>query len=1221
MAAVAVAAMSAPAQAAVPTGFTVTQYATGFTRPYAMQFAPDGRLFVSQQGGKMRVVKNGTLLAAPFMTLTVDSSGDRGLIGFAFDPEFTSNNYIYVYYTATTPTIHNRVSRFTANGDVVLPGSELVLLDIDDLGSATIHNGGAVHFGPDGKLYITTGENATPSNAQSMSTLLGKVIRINRDGTIPTDNPFYATATGKYKAIWALGLRNPFTAAFQPGPSRFFINDVGARAWEEIDAGVPGANYGWPETEGFTSDPRFHSPVFAYSHGPPLISETNGCAIAGGTFYNPPNPQFPAEYTSAYFFADNCSGWIRRLDTTGGNAVTGFATGIEGPIDLKVGPDGALYYLSRPYESGSGSVFRVAYSGLPAISRQPLDQTVSPGQPATFSVTASGLEPLGYQWQRDGVDLPGATSSSYTLPLAALSDTGAQFRCIVTNALGSTTSSSATLTVTSNGAPAGSITTPGEATTFDAGDTITYSGTGTDPEDGEIPAAGFTWSVVFHHNTHTHSFIPPSSGAKNGSFTIPDAGETASDVYYRIHLTVTDSSGRTHSSHRDVTPNTSTLNIATSPGGLQVKLDDQPTPTPLSQTSVVGMRRTLGVVSPQVVGGVTYEFDSWSDGGAATHEITTPVTGATYTAVYRAVADTTKPTVSVTAPVAGATVSGTVDLAAQASDSGGVTSVKWLVDGVEVGYDSNGAPWTKSWNSATVANGSHKVYAKARDTAGNWGTSATLTFTVNNGAPDTTPPTVSVSAPAAGATVSGSFALAAAASDDLGVTSVAWFVDGLQVAADADGAPWTKTWDSATVSNGSHTVYATASDAAGNRGSSATSTFTVSNGAPDTVKPTVSVTVPVAGATVSGTVDLAAQASDSGGVTSVKWFVDGVEVGYDSNGAPWTKSWNSATVANGSHKVYAKARDTAGNWGTSVTLTFTVSNGVPDTTAPTVAVSAPAAGTTVSGSVALAAEASDNVGVTSVKWYVDGLQVAEDADGAPWTKTWDSSTVSNGSHTVHATASDAAGNAATSQSLTFLVSNQPVDAGLFGDGFESGTLSAWTTVLTGADGTANVQSATVKTGTYAAQLSATAATGSFAYARKTLASPQTELTVSGDFQILQEGASGGDVPIFRLLDATGARILTVARQNADLSKVRVKYGGAAFTSTGRMVLNAWAHFEARVVVAGTGVSTVEVWLDGALIHRTTTASLGYEGVATIQIGNDTARQTFTLVADNITARA
>ena len=192
-----------------------------------MAFAPDGRLFVAQQGGALRVIKNGSLLATPFLTVTVNSSGERGLLGVAFDPDFPINQYVYVYYTATTPAIHNRVSRFTANGDVVVPGSEVVILDLPNL-SATNHNGGAIHFGPDGKLYVAVGENAVPSNSQTLANPLGKLLRINRDGSIPTDNPFYGSTSGINRSIWALGLRNPFTFAFQSSTGRLFINDVGA---------------------------------------------------------------------------------------------------------------------------------------------------------------------------------------------------------------------------------------------------------------------------------------------------------------------------------------------------------------------------------------------------------------------------------------------------------------------------------------------------------------------------------------------------------------------------------------------------------------------------------------------------------------------------------------------------------------------------------------------------------------------------------------------------------------------------------------------------------------------------------------------------------------------------------------------------------------------------------------------------------------------------------
>jgi len=344
--------------AALPPGFVETQFGGNLPgSPTAMAFAPDGRLFVCLQGGQLLVIKNGSLLSTPFVTLTVDSSGERGLLGIAFDPNFTTNNYVYLYYTVSTSPIHNRVSRFTAAGDTAVPGSEAVILELDNLSAATNHNGGAIHFGPDAKLYISVGENGNGANSQTLSNLLGKMLRINADGTIPTDNPFYNTATGNNRAIWALGLRNPFTFAFQPGTTRLFINDVGQSTWEEINDGIAGSNYGWPTTEGPTSNPAFRSPIYYYGHG---TTGTTGCAIVGGAFYNPSVLQFPSSYIGKYFFADLCGGWIRVFDPTAGTA-TGFATGIVNPVDLHVGPDGALYYLAR---GSGGQVFRV--TALPA---------------------------------------------------------------------------------------------------------------------------------------------------------------------------------------------------------------------------------------------------------------------------------------------------------------------------------------------------------------------------------------------------------------------------------------------------------------------------------------------------------------------------------------------------------------------------------------------------------------------------------------------------------------------------------------------------------------------------------------------------------------------------------------------------------------------------------------------------------------------------------------
>jgi glucose/arabinose dehydrogenase len=352
----------------LPDGFQDVNVVSGLSNPTAMQFAPDGRLFVAQQNGQLRVIKNGALLSAPFVSLTVNSSGERGLLGIAFDPNFASNQFVYVFYTATTPAIHNRISRFTANGDVRNTAvSEVVILDFNNL-NATNHNGGALHFGLDGKLYAAHGENANRDNAQTLDNLLGKIIRMNPvppgtnpDAQVPADNPFVDTATGKNRLIWTMGHRNPFTFSIQPGTGLTYVNDVGEVTWEEIDDARAGRNFGWPATEGSfngSSFPQFTNPVYSYRHSG---TAPTGCAITGGAFYNPPVPHFPASYVGRYFFADFCSDWIYSIDPGNPATATQFAAAISSPVDLKVGPDGALYYLAR----GSGSVGKIAFVSPP----------------------------------------------------------------------------------------------------------------------------------------------------------------------------------------------------------------------------------------------------------------------------------------------------------------------------------------------------------------------------------------------------------------------------------------------------------------------------------------------------------------------------------------------------------------------------------------------------------------------------------------------------------------------------------------------------------------------------------------------------------------------------------------------------------------------------------------------------------------------------------------
>ena len=704
--------------ATVPGGFTDSLIANGLSNPTAMELAPDGRIFVCEQGGTLRIIKNGALRSTPFLSVTVDQSGERGLLGVAFDPNFAVNQFVYVYYTATTPTIHNRISRFTASGDVAVPGSEVTVLDLDNLSSATNHNGGAIHFGPDGNLFVAVGDNANGNNSQSLLTVLGKILRISPSGGIPTDNPFFNQTTGKNRAIWALGLRNPFTFSFQPGTGRMFINDVGQNTTEEINDGIAGSNYGWPTCEGICNpaNPNFRDPIYTYAN------DASTCAITGGVFYNPQTAQFPNSYVGDYFFADFCAGWLRTLDPANGNAVAGFATGISSPVDLKVSPDGSLYYLAR----GTGSVNKIQYPANaqpPSITSDPQNQTVAVGQSATFGVSATGTTPLSYQWQRNGAAIAGATSSSYTLSNAQLSDNGALFRAVVTNSFGSATSNTAQLTVTSNTPPTGSITQPPAGTLYQGGQTINYAGTGNDAEDGALPASAFTWQVDFHHDDHFHPFLPATSGATSGSFTIPTTGETSANVWYRIHLTVRDSGGLTQSSFRDILPRTSTVTLQTNPSGLQLRLDGQPVTAPYSFLGVVGILRSLEAVSPQTVGSTTYVFQSWSDVGAASHSISTPATDTTYTAVFSPSAgDTIPPVVSITNPAQGSIVArkSTVTLTATASDNVGVTRVEFYVNGSLQCTDTS-AGYTCSWRVPNQPNRTYQIEARAFDQAGNSG--------------------------------------------------------------------------------------------------------------------------------------------------------------------------------------------------------------------------------------------------------------------------------------------------------------------------------------------------------------------------------------------------------------------------------------------------------------------------------------------------------------------
>lgn len=411
--------------ATIPTGFNEVQVAVGLD-PTTMAFAPDGRLFVCEKPGRVRVIKlvggTYTLLTTSFVDLSpsgsnaVDAINERGLMSVCFDPAFTTNGYVYIYYTTSAAPARNRVSRFTASGDLAVGGSEQVIIDFDAL-PGTVHNGGAMRFGMDGKLYVACGEGSQPGNSQDTTKLLGKMLRLNADGTVPSDNPNYTTPTTMLGAIVGMGLRNPYTMAIQPGTGLMYVNDVGGGGFEEINSYATGsaptkANYGWgmPEPNniegpvgGQPQPADYRNPIHAYSHGV-------GTAICGSAFYNPAAPTgvaFPsATYTGRYFFGDYGdylanTGEIYYIDPANPGTRVPFASAVNRPIAIEIAADGALWYVARggivnggagsEADNGSvntgGSIYRITYTGGGAATKltfvqQPTDcdagTTISP---------------------------------------------------------------------------------------------------------------------------------------------------------------------------------------------------------------------------------------------------------------------------------------------------------------------------------------------------------------------------------------------------------------------------------------------------------------------------------------------------------------------------------------------------------------------------------------------------------------------------------------------------------------------------------------------------------------------------------------------------------------------------------------------------------------------------------------------------------------------------
>ncbi|NDJ54624.1 MAG: hypothetical protein GYB68_16275, partial [Chloroflexi bacterium] len=503
---------------------------------------------------------------------------------------------------------------------------------------------------------------ANENRPQELDSAFGKVIRINPDGSLPTDNPFY-TDNGSddfEDAIWALGLRHPYNIAFSTTHDAMYINDVGQNQFEEANKGVAGANFGWDSS--LTDGPRsgYIDPQFYYVHN-------SGCgAITGGIFYEPGTLDFPAEYQGKYFYADYCFDWIRVYDpaSTPGqvnahDTATHFATGINRILRLEVGPDGRMFALTRFRDSGAGGtvvdararIFLIDYEAnptAPTIELDPADTKVPVGFDATFECSASGNPAPSFTWElsEDGGtnwnQILGVTINQLTVENTTLGMDGDQYRCIATNGEGSVTSAVATLTVSDNQPPEPQITwsiDSGEST-YTGADMISFGGTVTD-DTSSLDATDFVWTV---DQVHSFQEAPKPifnagdlDGQIGGSFEVSQLfaiGEA--NQYIAVTLSVSDGEF-TGQQTVQIFPQTSTVTLNTDPAGLQVLFDNKPDTGGSTFEGVVGFPYQINVTSPQVSGDTTYTFNEWSNGANQLFTLTMPETPLAVTASFTGV--------------------------------------------------------------------------------------------------------------------------------------------------------------------------------------------------------------------------------------------------------------------------------------------------------------------------------------------------------------------------------------------------------------------------------------------------------------------------------------------------------------------------------------------------------------------------------------------------------
>jgi glucose/arabinose dehydrogenase len=614
-----------PSMAAPPPEFQKSLVVgDGLNGPAGFEIAPDGRIFVLERAGTIKIIKNGQLLQQPFAVLPAEPTGDRGLIGIAFDPDFgNTNHFVYLYYTGHD--LLNHLVRFSAADDVGTDGPYPLFQTQSP--SQLLHVGGTVGFGLDGKLYLAVGDNGSPAKAQQLDNPHGKILRINKDGSIPPDNPFYGQP-GVLGSVWAYGFRNPWRFQFDSATGELYGGDVGDYSWEELNHIVRGGNYGWPIHEGpcTAGCAGYVDPIDAYPHN------GESAAITGGPVYR--SSMFPTDYQGSLFFGDYAKGFLKRaqLDATGQvTAVHDFDNQAGSVVDMKVAPDGSLYYLTYY----PGALYRVSYNTTShepvANATSDLTKGVGPLQvhfSSVGSIDPDG-DPLGYLWSfGDG------TTSTEANPTKTYLDDGV-YTARLTVSAGPDQTSAQPIVIQVGTAPTLTVAAPTDGALYRAGDTITYNAFATDAAGFDLDDGDIRTEVRLRHGSHYHPFVGPLIG-RVGSFTIPTTGEASADTSYEITVTATDSTGLSSTKVVSIYPRTARVSLATQPAGLGLTLDGIPVSTPTTIQNVIGFQRELAAPT-RAVGpdGTELHFAGWSDGRTIRHTVTVPDADATYTATYQ----------------------------------------------------------------------------------------------------------------------------------------------------------------------------------------------------------------------------------------------------------------------------------------------------------------------------------------------------------------------------------------------------------------------------------------------------------------------------------------------------------------------------------------------------------------------------------------------------------